>query len=142
AHERQGVGERDLHQHAHLHGTRTLAPLHVRDHTNGIAEIGEPESEIEERDTEIEEGTAASLRATETPSLRRPLKSIITGANAGDLAQLTAPHESVEALDVGPKSVVVGDEDHLSGALRRRENPLDAARVEREWPLAQYTHLR
>jgi hypothetical protein len=52
-------------------------------------------------------------------------------ADAGQLPELTAAQETIERLNVRPESMIVRDE-HLSlRAIRRAENPLDAARRER-----------
>ena len=140
--EHQPVREGDLHEHAQFDRARALAALHVRGDANRITEIRQPEREIEQRHTEIEKRPAARFGAAKSPALGRPLQTVLAGANARDLTQLAAADEAIEALHVGPEAVIVRDEHHLPGTLRRREDALDAARVERQWALAQHIDLR
>ena len=67
---------------------------------------------------------------------------IHAGAHARQLAELAAAEEPIERLHVGSKPMVVRDEHLAVHAIRRGENPLDAARRERQRPLAEHVHLR
>ena len=74
----------------------------------------------------------ASLGPPQPPTFRAALQAIIAGANADDLSQFAAAYKAIEPLNVGPKTMIVRDEHHLAGALRRGEDPLDTARIEGE----------
>ena len=132
------TGAVELHEHRVLHGVLRARALEVRHHPLRLREVREPQGEVQQREPVVEERPASRLRATQPPPLLRALVVIRAGADAGELAQLAAAQEAGERLHVAAESIVVGDE-HLRALSRGGvDDPLHAARRQRQRPLAQH----
>ena len=106
-----------------------------------LREVGEPQGQVDEREALVEEGPPARLGAAVPPALRSVAELVRPGAHAGHLPELAVAEESVERLHVAAEPVVVGDVDLEVGAVRGGDDPLHAARGERERALAEHVHL-
>ena len=90
----------------------------MRDDTLGLGIVGEPEREVEQRQAIVEEGAAARLRTSLSPSLIGAAMVVRAGPDPGELSELVAAQEAGERLDVAAEAVVVRHQ-HLSPARVR-----------------------
>ena len=102
--------------------------------------FGQPQGEIEQRRSMIEERAAAGFRAAQTPSLGGSPEMVGAGANAGDLPQLSTVDEPRERLHVRAIPMVVGNADGTVDARGGGQDALDPPRRERQRALAQHVH--
>src|SRR5450759_1937962 len=97
-HSRDTLNGRD---HRFLDRDGAPGTFHRRGHPLGLGSLGQPEREIEEGRSMIEERAASRLRAPQTPSLVGLLEMVCAGADARDLPQLAAVDETGQRLAVG-----------------------------------------
>jgi hypothetical protein len=100
--------------------------------------ISQPHSEIEQRQSMFEEGSASRLRATIPPTRLRTTEGVRARPHSIHSPQFAALKEAGELLHVGAKAVVVPDCNLATASFGGAENSLDSARGQRNGPLAQH----
>src|ERR1700674_4707444 len=103
--------------------------------------IGQPQREIHQRVSMLEERPTARLRASEAPARSRARKLILTGSHAHHATELASLQKAIQLLDIGAESMFVSNDDLPARLFGGCQNPLDAARFERQWTLAQHIDL-
>jgi hypothetical protein len=108
----------------------------VRGYSNEIGKIRQPKRQIHKWIAVLEEGAAAGLRPSEAPTNARRRKLVVPRAYADHSAELSPLEKTIELLHVASEPMVVPDYNFSPRLLAGRQNALDAARCERQRPLA------
>ncbi len=130
-----------MHHHGIFDAACGSGAIHVRRHSNGFREIGDPEREINERITVLEECSSTCLGTPESPPGAGCRELILPRPHTDEAPQLTALQKAIELLYITAEAMVVADDDFSSGLLSRSENALDTTRRQRQRPLAEHINL-
>ncbi len=105
----------------------------------GSGPAREPETEIDQRQAEVEHRSAAGLLTPQPPSeqLATGLERVPSGAHGLQGAEVAAREKPSHRLDIGAKPVVHPHHHPLAVFLARLEDALHATEVQGQGPLAQ-----